>query len=209
MNGGQDDHRPKIGKKDIFHAVQALYLEHMSPVRGLRVEELLCWLIQTGEALLQQLPSVDLALPSSGNVLDFHSANALTACLTLEPSILTHEDILPLFLASSKPLVTWRVVLPFEALRLLAAAAGSAAAAAVASSAAGRALRSAAAAGSCCWQCCNSCCCCRLLLLVELLEARLLISSVQSALEAELAARVLVVTGSSPRLRRSWRLECW
>ena len=112
-NGGQDDHRPKIGKKDIFHAVQALYLEHMSPVRGLRVEELLCWLIQTGEALLLQqlpsvpLPSVDLALASSGNVLDFPRANALTACLTLEPSILTHEDLFRISLC--------RRVLPFDA----------------------------------------------------------------------------------------------
>ena len=88
-NGGQDDHRPKISKKDLYQFLLSFYREHLEPLRNVRLEEMLCWLIQTGEAV----PSVDFDLPSAGGVLEYRRANALTSCLTLEPSSLTADHI--------------------------------------------------------------------------------------------------------------------
>ena len=84
-------------------ASQFFYREHLS-VRGVCVEEPLTdgrfpprcagparspstWVVQTAEAL----SSVDFALPSAGGVLEYRRANALTACLTLEPSFLVGD----------------------------------------------------------------------------------------------------------------------
>ncbi len=41
------------------------------------------------------------ALPSAGGVLEYRRANALTSCLTLEPSSLTADHILPVFLGTA------------------------------------------------------------------------------------------------------------
>jgi hypothetical protein len=91
-----EDPRTPLAKKTFYHALNGFYQEHLFPLSGIKTEQLLCWMMMSGEFI----PASEWGLPTNGGFLHQGRANSLCDMLCLAPDELKMENIMPLFFGS-------------------------------------------------------------------------------------------------------------
>ena len=91
-----EDQRPQLSKKAFYASLNGFYQEHLFPIPSIKTEELICWMMMSGEFI----PAAEWGLPTNGGFLHQGRANALCAMLCLAPDELTMHNIMPLVFGS-------------------------------------------------------------------------------------------------------------